>query len=73
MSGNQDWRRDMSPADRAYRVLLRLYPREFRQRFGSDMVDFFRDRRLAAHRTAGTLGVARAWARAIVTSRFTAT
>jgi len=65
MSGNQDWRRDMSPADRAYRVLLRLYPREFRQRFGSDMVDFFRDRRLAARRTSGTLGIARAWARAI--------
>ena len=65
MSGNQDWHPDTSPADRAYRMLLRLYPREFRQRFGPDMVDFFRDRRHAARRTSGTLGVARVWARAI--------
>src|SRR4030095_12214787 len=45
-------------ADRLYRLLLRLYPREVRERFGGDMTDFFRDRRLAAH---GALGVARVW------------
>ena len=47
-------------ADRLYRMLLRLYPREFRERFGGDMTDFFRDRRAAA-RAQGTLGVARVW------------
>jgi putative ABC transport system permease protein len=49
-----------SGADRLYRLLLRLYPREFRERFGGDMTDFFRDRRAAA-RAQGTLGVARVW------------
>jgi putative ABC transport system permease protein len=56
--------RDTGLADRIYRALLRLYPRDFRDRFGADMTDFFRDRRLTARRTDGTLGVARAWARA---------
>ena len=54
-----------SIADRIYRVLLGMYPREFRQRFGPDMVDFFRDRRRAARQTAGTLGVVRVWLHAI--------
>ena len=54
-----------SMADRCYRALLRLYPRDFRERFGPDMVDFFRDRRAAARRTGGTLGVAWAWVVAI--------
>jgi len=53
-----------SVADRAYRLLLRLYPREFRERFGGDMTDFFHDRRIAA-RQQGTLGVARVWASAV--------
>ena len=54
-----------SAADRVYRVLLRLYPTEFRQRFGPDMVDFFRDRRRAARQESGTLGVARVWVGAL--------
>jgi len=53
-----------SAADRAYRLLLRLYPRAFRERFGGDMTDFFHDRRIAA-RQQGTLGVARVWMSAI--------
>jgi putative ABC transport system permease protein len=53
-----------SVADRAYRLLLRLYPREFRERFGGDMTDFFHDRRLAA-RQQGALGVVRVWASAV--------
>ena len=51
-------------ADRGYRLLLRLYPREFRERFGGDMTDFFHDRRIAA-RQHGPLGVARVWLNAI--------
>jgi predicted permease len=31
-------------ADRSYRALLRLYPSEFREQFGDEMTDFFRDR-----------------------------
>ena len=54
-----------SVADRCYRALLRLYPPDFRERFGPDMVDFFRDRRAAARRADGTLGVAWAWVVAI--------
>src|SRR3954452_8575628 len=52
-------------ADRCYRLLLRLYPRDFRERFRAGMVDFFRDRRAEARRADGTLGVAWAWAVAI--------
>jgi len=52
-------------ADRLYRLLLRLYPRNFRERFGGDMTDFFRDRRLHA-RQLGPLGAARVWARAVL-------
>jgi predicted permease len=51
-------------ADRVYRLLLRLYPREFRERFGGDMTDFFRDRRLHAQQL-GTLGAVRVWSRAV--------
>src|SRR5215217_8272409 len=54
-----------SMADRCYRALLRVYPRDFRERFGPDMVDFFRDRRAAARRAGGTLGVLWAWVVAI--------
>jgi putative ABC transport system permease protein len=57
-------RRDSQWADRVYRALLRLYPRDFRDRFGDDMTDFFRDARIAARRSGGSLGVARAWGRA---------
>jgi predicted permease len=53
-------------ADRVYRLLLRLYPRPFRERFGGDMTDFFRDRRLAAREVDGTLGVARVWYHAVL-------
>ena len=55
-----------SAADRVYRALLRVYPRDFRQRFGADMVDFFRDRRRSAREAHGTLGVVRVWIDALV-------
>ncbi len=35
-------------AERVFAVLLRLYPKEFRTRYGPAMADFFRERRLAA-------------------------
>jgi hypothetical protein len=41
-------------ADRAYRTILRLYPRSFRRRFGDEMVELFhRRRRAAASRGVG--------------------
>src|SRR5438093_11518477 len=33
----------MRPADRIYRTLLRLYPREFRDEYGAEMTQTFRD------------------------------
>src|SRR5256885_5951958 len=38
----------MTRDDRAYRALLRLYPGEFRGRYGRAMIDFHRDRVAAA-------------------------
>jgi putative ABC transport system permease protein len=53
-----------STADRIYALFLRLYPRAFREQFGAEMTDFFRERRANAWRTSGALGVARVWWRA---------
>jgi len=33
----------MRAADRIYRTLLRLYPREFRDEYGAEMTQTFRD------------------------------
>src|SRR5687767_6555210 len=55
-----------SVGDRLYRLLLHLYPRAFRDRFADDMTDFFRDRRRAAARHRGALGVAGVWLRGII-------
>lgn len=53
-------------ASRAYRALLRLYPREFRQRFADDMADLFDDQ-LAAARARGRWAPVALWLR-VVTS-----
>ena len=45
-----------------YRALLRVYPRDFRDEFGDAMVEFFRDRNVAA-RHAGTLSTIHLWSR----------
>jgi putative ABC transport system permease protein len=47
---------------RLYRLLLGLFPRAFRARFGDDMAEVFADRRRAAAR-AGWPAVAALWAR----------
>ena len=41
-----------SPGERLYRGLLRLYPAEFRRRYGAAMLDFYCERRRAAGRAA---------------------
>jgi predicted permease len=38
----------MTAGERVFAILLRLYPKEFRARYGPAMTDFFRERRLAA-------------------------
>ena len=45
----------------AFRALLRLYPREFRERFEEEMVDFFVARRNEQEHRHGTWGRARLW------------
>jgi hypothetical protein len=46
---------------RCYRVLLRLYPEEFRQEFGEQLVQTFRDCYRANCRDQQRLGVLRLW------------
>ena len=48
-----------------YRLLLRAFPRRYRDRFGDDMTDVFADR-LRESRTRGALAVGVLWARTIV-------
>ena len=47
---------------RLYRLLLRIFPRDFRARFGADMADVFADR-LRAARTRGLVAVLALWMR----------
>ncbi len=49
---------------RLYRLLLRLYPADFRARFGSEMTEVF-DRQLTAARAGGSSAVLRLWGRTI--------
>jgi putative ABC transport system permease protein len=53
-----------SRADRLYRLLLRLFPSDFRGDFGSEMAAVFRDERADASK-AGVLRLARLWLRTI--------
>ncbi len=50
-------------AERIYRALLRVYPRDFRDKFGDAMLEFHRDRLADARRAGGWWAVARVWAR----------
>ena len=54
--------RDRARGERMYRSLLRLYPREFRRRYGDDMVAFYRER-IAAD--ASSVRFAAIWARLV--------
>ena len=49
------------PGERAFRALLRLYPRSFRERFEEEMVEFFHARRDEQRHHRGARGVARLW------------
>jgi putative ABC transport system permease protein len=45
----------------AVRLLLRLFPREFREELGNEMIEFYRDRARAEHHARGWRGVAALW------------
>jgi hypothetical protein len=49
--------------ERAYRGLLRLYPAEFRTRFGDEMVQLFGDQLRDARAAGAPAGTARTWLR----------
>lgn len=46
---------------RLYRLLLWVYPAEFRRRYSQEMAQTFRDCCREAHQQAGTLGIVRLW------------
>ena len=50
---------------RAFRILLRLYPRAFRDRFEEEMVEFFRARRSEQAHRQRRFGAVRLWAHLI--------
>jgi len=54
----------MSPSERFYELLLRLYPAEFRERYGRAMRDFQRDRIALAQRSGESTWLL--WARTVV-------
>ncbi len=49
-----------SPGERLYRILLRLYPEQFRRRYQAEMLEFYRDRRAAVG--TGVRAKLRLWA-----------
>ena len=52
---------DARAGERAFRLLLRLYPAAFRARFEDEMVDFYRARRDEQQHRHGARGTARLW------------
>jgi putative ABC transport system permease protein len=52
-------------SDRFFRLLLRLFPFDFRGDFGSEMEDVFREQRRDAARQGGRFGLARLWWRTL--------
>jgi hypothetical protein len=51
---------------RVYRVLLAVYPKEFRDAYGSQMEQTFRDLCREEQRRGGMLGLVRLWARVLL-------
>ncbi|HLZ22828.1 MAG TPA: Stp1/IreP family PP2C-type Ser/Thr phosphatase [Ktedonobacterales bacterium] len=49
-------------AERIYRCLLLAHPRAFRESYGQEMIQTFRDCYRDAHEQGGAMGVARLWA-----------
>ena len=58
----------VEPSERWMRLLLRLYPADFRDEMGEALVETYRDRCRAAARDGGTLALAGVWSRALLDS-----
>jgi predicted permease len=54
-----------SVSERIYAALMHVYPRVFRDQYGDEMLDYFRDRSRDERERAGSRGVARLWSRAV--------
>jgi putative ABC transport system permease protein len=52
-------------SERWFRLLLRLYPEDFRDEMGIGVVEAYRDRARATLHRSGTMGLARLWLRAL--------
>jgi hypothetical protein len=59
-------------SERAYRSLLRVYPRELRDEYGDEMARYFRDLCREELEDGGGLGLAALWARTLPESLYTA-
>lgn len=57
--------RSRTVSEQLFAVLLHLFPRRFRARFGGDMRELFRDQARAARGTGGTRGMIRLWLRTV--------
>jgi predicted permease len=57
--------------ERVYRLLMRLFPAEFRERFGADLLDLFHDKRRVA-RNRGAAALVRFWVRIVTDAAITA-
>ena len=69
MSRTQPFR---DKSERMFGVLLLLYPRSFRDRFGDEMLAFFRERRNEARHRLGVRGTLRLWRHLLVDIALTA-
>ena len=59
-------KRSLSVSARLYKLLLIIYPAEFRRRYGREMAQVFRDRCRQQMQQGGKLGIARLWTRMFI-------
>ncbi len=71
-SNRRDRERTVEVSRRIYRVLMRAYPRDIRERYGEEMVGCFSDACRDAVRDSGPRGIAAVWLRALPDLVFTA-
>jgi len=58
----------MRASERWFRLLLRLYPSDFRDEMGGDLIETYRDRTGEAFKRGGVLGLVAVWCRALLDS-----
>jgi putative ABC transport system permease protein len=58
--------KDQSLSSRIFRLLLRIFPSDFREDFGNEMEEVFREQRAETEHAAGKIGLLRLWGETIV-------